>query len=375
MSINESTTTVSACQPRRVYIDLGVNWCNTIHQYRRYEPDGANRSAYTGWEVYGFEASPLIQPYIENHMAWLDGRRAEMPILCLPPTGSSGHLAKWAPHYSCPAFPNEPMRECVFQKLAPHLAALRPDARLNRSGLVEARLRSAKLRGCSNSGSGRVGQELASQRSSVHRARTRFTFIPAAAAASSTGGWMWIWSPAEQTIRGGGHPFETKRGGGSSWKPTAAAMAANASGWFRVRAVDVGSWLLSSFDPRDHVVLKMDIEGAEHALIHEMLQGSAAGAFRLVDVFYLECHIARKGDECLRLKHRVRLANPSMRLLSEPHSYQESSIDAEAHVLSSSEMTKRLEICAAAVKVGYSLFQAAETPHTAEADLEVDNEE
>jgi len=107
----------TACPPRRIYIDLGVNWCNTILQYRQHEPPVRGHTnvsrVYAGWEVYGFEASPLIQPYVEEHMAWLDGRRADVPVLCVPPAGSSKHLAKWAPHYHCPASPADKMRRCV----------------------------------------------------------------------------------------------------------------------------------------------------------------------------------------------------------------------------------------------------------------------
>jgi hypothetical protein len=230
------------CGPRRVYIDLGVNWCNTILQYRQYEPRGRRNVTFGPWEVFGFEASPLIQPYVEDHVAWLDKRQANMPILCVPPAGSSKHLALWAPHYGCPAAPADAMRNCVWQKLALQLANLRPRPQLNESALVHERLRAAH-RVCP-SGTAPPAATPDAQR------RTRFTFIPAAAAASSSNGWLWIWSPAEQTIRGGGHPFA---------QPTVAGH--RTTGWFRVRTVDVGAWLLRAFSPRDHIVLKMDIEG------------------------------------------------------------------------------------------------------------------
>ena len=68
-----------SCAQRRVYIDLGVNWCNTIHQFRAHEPPMAAAS-WGAWEVYGLEASPLIQPYVEDHLAWLDGRRSDAPV-------------------------------------------------------------------------------------------------------------------------------------------------------------------------------------------------------------------------------------------------------------------------------------------------------
>ena len=134
------------CVPRRVYIDLGVNWCNTIMQYRKHEPRGGHR--YAPWEVFGFEASPLIQPYDEDLMAWLDGAIADKPVSCLPPTGSSRHLSQWAPLYGCPASPLEQMRTCLWARISPHLSALRPSARLNRSELIDQRLRRASQQRC-----------------------------------------------------------------------------------------------------------------------------------------------------------------------------------------------------------------------------------
>ena len=113
----------AVCAPRRIFIDLGVNWCNTILQYREHEPtrNASKLSKYAGWEVYGFEASPLIQPYVEDYIAWLDGRQLDAPVLCLPPTGSSKHLAQWAPLHGCPTSPMEQMRACMWQKLALNL--------------------------------------------------------------------------------------------------------------------------------------------------------------------------------------------------------------------------------------------------------------
>ena len=241
------------CVPRRVYIDLGVNWCNTIMQYRKHEPRGGHR--YAPWEVFGFEASPLIQPYAEDHMAWLDGAIADKPVSCLPPTGSSRHLSQWAPLYGCPASPLEQMRTCMWARLSPHLSALRPSARLNRSELIDQRLRRASQQRCMAISSSNVS---AASPDAVRIDRTRFTFVPAAAAGSSAGGWMWLWSPAEQTIRGGGHPSGTYGAAGSD-------------GWFRVRAVDVAAWMLNSFARQDHVVLKMDIGGGEFSLLRDMV--------------------------------------------------------------------------------------------------------
>lgn len=330
----------SSCAPRRIFIDLGVNWCNTVLQYRHYEPrrhKEVNTSGFSNWEVYGFEASPLIQPYVEDYMAWLDRRREDMPVLCVPPTGSSKHLAKWAPYYGCPSSPMDEVRRCMWTKLAPHLDALRPSPYLNSSELILSRLRTASQRRCP-SAHGVRGKN-----------RTRFTFVPAAAAASTANGWLSIWSPAGQTIRGGGHPYLTPSGGGNSAR---AKLPANSTsdGWFRVRTSDVGAWILASFAEQDHVVLKMDIEGGEFPVVREML---STGAMQLVDVFYLECHSTYVA-ECLRLKAVVHGMYPRIEMLHEARR----KLDIDPEVLpSSTDMATRLAACATASSGGFKLFR------------------
>ena len=52
----------ASCPPRSIYVDLGVNWCNTLELYRRVAP--LERRAQP-WLVIGWEASPLITPYAD----------------------------------------------------------------------------------------------------------------------------------------------------------------------------------------------------------------------------------------------------------------------------------------------------------------------
>ena len=113
-------------------------------------------------------------------------------------------------------------RRCVWAKLAVHLAALRPSARLNSSTLLAARRRVAANRRCPRgvpatataAATTTVDASTAAAAAAARRGlrsglRTRYTFIPAAAAAGAMGPWLWLWSPREQTIRGGGHPTAT----------------------------------------------------------------------------------------------------------------------------------------------------------------------
>ena len=63
--------------------------------------------------------------------------------------------------------------------------------------------------------------------------------------------------------------------------------------------------------------LQLDIEGAEHSILAEMIQ---RGLMRLVDVLTLECHAPRtepalaKGSTCAALLQQLAQANPMMRL-------------------------------------------------------------
>ena len=259
-----------ACAPRRVYIDLGVNWANTLLQYRQHGPNetatARSRRVWGDWEVYGFEASPLIQPWLEEHVAWLDGRRTDAPVLCVPPTGSSKHLALWAPPHGCPSSPPSTMRRCMWKVLQPHLATLKPNPSLNSSTLLESRLRSASHRCARSSTQHLLVQQQAPSHPGTHpsgvavaaSSHARFTFIPAAAAAAS--GYLWIWNSAQQIIRGGGHSSVSFGGGGPGGGPPSEALEEGKpnENWHYVRSVDVGRWVTASFAPRDHVVLKMD---------------------------------------------------------------------------------------------------------------------
>ena len=76
----------TACLPRRVYLDLGVNWGNTLRLYETIgDPSGsAHRVQAKAWHVYGFEASPRIQPFVEQFVNWLGGTTLQEPEPCVP---------------------------------------------------------------------------------------------------------------------------------------------------------------------------------------------------------------------------------------------------------------------------------------------------
>ena len=128
------------CPPRNVFIDLGVNWGNTARLYELLDP-----AATRPYEVYGFEASPLIAPYAEQCALALSAGKPIPPAPVLP-SGSSRELREFAPSLNCsyrdlhldggkhskklyPAL----MQKCVFAALRQQLTSLRPDRSLSRN--------------------------------------------------------------------------------------------------------------------------------------------------------------------------------------------------------------------------------------------------
>ena len=57
---------------------------------------------------------------------------------------------------------------------------------------------------------------------------------------------------------------------------------------FRVRVVDIPAWIESSFSMQDYVILKMDVEGAEHGILEQLVK---RGVLPLIDVLAIECHV------------------------------------------------------------------------------------
>ena len=251
---------------RHIYIDLGVNWCNSLKVYAHLA-DPKRVTPTTVWEVYGFEASPLIMPFVESTFAWLNGLRADRPESCLPPSGSTDDLNRFAPAYGCPtiAVCSTPgcddhsaalMRACMKRRLAPYLDALRPLPALNSSALRAERLALAW----------RASSDLA----------RRFTFVPAAAGVAE--GWLDVHADRFQLIRGGVLPALNAK---------QRAAQGERMETYRVATVDVPGWVQRSFSRADYVVMKVDIEGGEHVLLEALL---GRGLLDRIDVLSLECH-------------------------------------------------------------------------------------
>jgi len=83
-----------------------------------------------------------------------------------------------------------------------------------------------------------------------------------------------------------------------------------------VPMVDFPTWLAQHFTADDHVVVKMDIEGAEFPIM-DLLLSSGNGC--LIDVLAMECHAS--AGNCNNLKWRLQ-DYPCIRLLIEDSGYR-----------------------------------------------------
>jgi len=276
--------------PRHVYIDLGVNWGNTLRLHEDIDPANASR-----YRVFGFEASPLIQPFADHYVAWLNGDAEHEPENCLPRSGSSDHLVEYAAAYGCGSVnaslskavqerQKSDVRNCMWDKLSAHLSMLHPDPQLNSSALTSSRLASA-----------------------AQSCGPRYTLIPAAAGAAVDPPWLTFYSPPHQLIRGGSI-MDAHAGRAKANSVFEGDDAYN----FKVRVVDVASWLETSFRLEDHIFVKLDAEGAEFHILEQLIRRNKLS---LIDVLSIECH--KFAGNCTQLLRGAASAAPTMRILTE----------------------------------------------------------
>ena len=280
---------------RKVFIDMGTNWCNTLQLYRELPNDwtpwystafnaGTHRAltANAPWQVYGFEASSLIVPYAERCTVELSAGRP-LPEPPVPPVGSGPELLRLASKYNCSVADKVPVAvagqsplearwahqkavratyQCIFESVRSSLQSLQPDPNLSNNPEL-------------------LWQRVASAARCATGTHDEFTLVPAAA--SSVDGFMPIYGSLEDLITGGTKSVKMP---GFHRGKVVKSMAPT---------VDVVRWMLRSFTPDDFVVLKMDIEGAEHSIIPALV---AANASSLIDIFLWECHTSAGRVKC-----------------------------------------------------------------------------
>lgn len=112
-------------------------------------------------------------------------------------------------------------------------------------------------------------------------AAARYTFVPAA-----VGGRTGTISFSRKRISAGANSRLTS-GFRKGSMAHLAAGAGSSTATFDVQIVDVTSWLARNFHVDDYVLVKLDVEGAEHEIVERL---EARGALGLIDVMAIECH-------------------------------------------------------------------------------------
>jgi len=276
--------------PRRVYIDLGANWANTLRLWQHVgcvgNGEGApGEASVPPWEVYAFELWPSMLKFNADVVDWLNGKRIDKPVMPVPEGGSS--LQTWKLFHrrtGCTCVPQRPktarircMQRNASQQVQKFMASFDTDAkRIATPHVIQAALAEAREpppRGSS---------------------RPRYTFIPAGG--SNQAGVFDKQVHVVGLIRN------------RTEKVPLVSM--------QMHIVDVVEWIKQSFSPEDWVVLKMDIEGAEFSVLPSLIR---TGGIRNVDLVAWECHgpIARArgpmgdtaaGNNCIMLTRQLKQA-------------------------------------------------------------------
>lgn len=252
--------------PRSIYIDLGANWANTLRLYkvlqravRHQDGSGGPPSSPCAWEVIAFEASPVMHPFLDRFVTWLNGKGPQ-PELTLPPVGGSIQMLEYAKRFGCPHRHNHSeymqMYGCMARLFAAPIAALRVDPALAAHSLLSARLEEAAASGCAE--------------------RPKYTLVPAAVGAQT--GTLQLHWPYGLLLYSPTVPIDQQE---------RIPLPVQVPETLPVAVVDFREWLVRHFRDADTLVVKMDVEGAEHEILRAMI---ADGSIRLVDVLALECH-------------------------------------------------------------------------------------
>ena len=257
-SLVDQARTERLTQQRRVFIDAGMNWGDTYKEFNVLA-EGSHKNA-TNVEVYGFEASPQLFPYLSQLLAW-ENREPGVarPVSCTPPVGSTHDRMFVAPVVGCKRKWQPKMNACLNRLVgAAHASMALPPPSLYSAATVQQRLATAAVPVA-------VGP--------------RYTFIPAALGGEAS------------TLE-----FDMKSGKGAEQLGGMTLFASpNATaGPTVVQVINLADWLIQHFTAEDYVVLKLDVEGAEHSIIHALAD---KGALSIIDVISLECH-EKGGRKC-----------------------------------------------------------------------------
>lgn len=79
-----------------------------------------------------------------------------------------------------------------------------------------------------------------------------------------------------------------------------------------VEAIDFSEWILKNFKKEDYIILKMDIEGAEYAVLEKMIED---GSMKYIDELYIEWHYKKVSIDEARhneIKEKVKKVCPKV---------------------------------------------------------------
>ena len=102
---------------RRVYLDLGAAWGDTLDLHRQLVAASANHRDARDWEVFSFEADPKLATYVDKLCAWKNGRGREPPTPCEPPVGSTKDQMRFAEAAGC-ALAREQLGALIYANLS-----------------------------------------------------------------------------------------------------------------------------------------------------------------------------------------------------------------------------------------------------------------
>ena len=227
------------------------------------------------FRVFSFEASPYIAPFVEAVTAHRNASysRQTEPKLPFPTAGSSKDIGRINDESGrpCPAEVNE-LRKCFLGIYRSDLDQVKPSVHLNSSELIAERLAIARENG-------------------KFQRVPKYVFIPAAVGVRDS--WLAINQSKLGLLIGGtttkGREADFTRFGDEEFPSTI------------VRTIDIVTWLKKYFHRDDLVVVKMDIEGAEHDVANSLVK---SGVHELIDVLAWECHY--KGGNCKELRNMLR---------------------------------------------------------------------
>jgi len=232
-------------------------------------------------------------------LALTAGRALPEPPLALPPSGSGKDLVRLAGSATnCSSLKDLGLNETLHGGLRTKwLRRTMFEARKHCIvGALDGSLRALQPNRTLSSNAPLLASRLATAREcwAPSRHRQHFTLLPAAVGAAT--GTMRMYGVREDLLMGGLRSHGSVPGFVPRRPGTRGVTTV-------VPTVDLVGWLKESFRAEDFVVLKLDIEGAEHEVIPRLLQTNAS---RLVDVLLWECHPLPNMPLCSSLRALLR---------------------------------------------------------------------